>query len=1218
MRATQGSRWAAWALGSLGCVAVGVALAGTVVAPLHDAGSGKAGFERVPAAGAGVGFVNRVAPESLVRNQNLLNGSGVALGDVDGDGRCDVFLVAIDGTNRLYLNRGGWRFEEAGAGSAIGMPGALSTGALMEDLDGDADLDLVVTTLGGGPRLFLNDGKARFADATATSGLAAATGSTSVAAGDIDGNGTIDLYVANYGSFPILRSGAGRAQVRQVNGRWVIDGPHAARLRVVNGQLEEVGEPGALYRNDGPARFTRVAWGTDAFLDEQGQPKPAPADFGLSAVLRDVNGDGHPDLYACNDFQSPDRLWLNLGDGRFREAPRLALRKYAFASMGADFGDLDRDGRLDFMAVEMLPRSWERRQRSLTGVRFIPNLPGRFEYRPEVPRNVVYRGNGDGTWSDVAEFTGMAATDWSWQPLLLDVDLDGFEDVLVAAGAVHDVQDRDTLARIQASGRGEQASNVLLYPSFPSPVWAFRNRGSWRFDESHEAWGLVHTNLHVGAALGDLDGDGDLDLVVNRLNDGPALYRNTSAAPRLAVRLRGKAPNSRGINARIRVLGGPVPQETEVTAGGRYLSGDDATRTFAAGKAKSLDVEVRWRSGRVSRLTNAAPGTVVTLDEADARDIPSPAEPKPRPLFADVSGAMGHVHREELFDDLARQPLLHRQLSVAGPSVAWLPSADPARPYVVVGAARGGSPGVRRIKVGGGMEAIACDWVAPDDMGGMASWTDADGTPVLLAAVSNYETAPAASGLVQLRPSSDGLRMECTPIAIDPSFPASLGALATTDMDGDGVLDVFLGARVMPGRYPESGASRVWKGTQEGASNGVGASEVSVPGLESAGMVQGAVWTDLEGDGFPELVLACEWGPLKAWRNRRGQLAPWDPVVRMASGESTPLSRLTGWWTCVAAADLDGDGRMDLVAGNWGLNTGYTASADRAVRLYHGDLVGSGGVDVVEAWSPADRPFEVPRRGLRPLSMAFPALAERFPTHAAFAAASLQDVLAAIGRPASVVEARTLTSMVFLNRGDVWEARPLPDVAQWAPLMGVSVADANGDGKADLLLAQNFMGMRIEWPRCDAGRGAVLLGDGAGGFRPMEAAESGVLVHGEQRGCAVADMDGDGRMDWIDTQVGADTRLFLNQLGAPGLRVRLKGPPRNPLGLGAVVRVVSATGVGMGTAHEVHGATGAGSVDLSTVVVAGAAERLEVRWPGGRRTVATVTSGAREVVVSAE
>ena len=1203
-------RGAAW----VACAASSWLHAAPAAESLAGAGAGGVGFDLVDAAGAGVTFRNRVSPEAYGRNLNLLNGSGVALGDVDGDGRCDLYFAAIDGTNRLFLNVGNWHFEEAGAGTALGLPHARSTGAVLEDVDGDGDLDLLVTTLGGGPRLMRNDGQGRFEDVTAASGLAASTGSMSAALGDVDGNGTLDVYVANYGAFPIMRSGSGRAQVRQVNGRWVVEGPFASRLRVVNGQVEEVGEPGALHLNEGTGRFRRVEWGTEAFVDEQGQPRSAPADFGLAAVLRDVDGDGFPDLYACNDFQSPDRLWLNRGDGRFREAPRMAMRKHAFASMGVDFGDLDRDGRLDAMAVEMSPRSWERRQRSLTGVRFIPNLPGRFEYRPEVPRNVLYRGNGDGTWSDVAEIAGLGATDWSWQPLFMDVDMDGLDDVLVAAGAAHDVQDRDALARIHASGRGDSSTNVFLYPAFRSPIWAFRNEGGWRFSETHEPWGLAQTNLHVGAALADLDGDGDLDLVCNRLGDGPALYRNKATAPRLAVRLRGKAPNTRGINARIRVSGGPWVQETEVTSGARYLSGDDTLRVFATGTARAVDVEVRWRGGGVTRVTNAAPGTCVRVDERDAVTERLVEKREAAPLMADVSGAAGHVHRKELFDDLARQPLLHRQLSVAGPMVAWLPSADPARPYLVVASARGGSPGVRRVRAGGGMDAVPCDWVAPDDMAGMALWTDADGTAVLIAAVSNYETSPALTSWVMLRPSEAGTRMEVKAWTNWAGNAASVGPVASADMDGDGRLEVFAGARVMPGRYPEPGTSFVYRAPGDGAV--AGAAAMKFPGMEGAGLVQGAAWTDLEADGFPELVVATEWGPVRVWRNRAGRLEPWDPVVRTGTGEALPLSRLTGWWTCVASGDFDGDGRMDLAAGNWGLNTGYTASAARPLKLYFGDLVGAGGVDMVEAWTPPELGFEVPRRGLRPLSMAFPVLAERFPTHAGFARASMREVLEAVGRPASVVEARVLASCVFLNRGGAWELRELPDVAQWAPLMGISVADVTGDGHEDLLLAQNFFGMRIEWPRCDAGRGCVLVGDGKGGFRAMEAAESGVLVHGEQRGCATADMDGDGRVDWVDTQVGAGTRLFRNTGARAGLRVRLRGPAGNPHGVGAVVRGIGAAGEG--AAREVHGAVGSGSVDLPVLVFGGAVERVRVRWPGGRTTEAAVPPGAREVVVGAE
>ncbi len=1188
----------------------GTLLAGSVAVPLLPAQPGRTAFELLPAAAAGIGFTNRLTPEAIVRNQNFMNGSGVALGDVDGDGRCDLYLAAIDGTNRLYLNRGSWVFGEAPTDAGVALAGAHSTGAVLEDLDGDGDLDLLVATLGGGPRCLRNEGRARFTDITAECGLAAPTGSTSLALGDVDGNGTVDLYVANHGSFPILRSGPGRAQVRQVNGRWIVEGPNSDRLRVVNAQIEEVGEPGRLYLNDGHARFRPVPWDSGAFLDEQGRPRSAPPDFGLGAVLRDVDGDGKPDLYACNDFQTPDRLWLNQGDGRFRAAPRLALRKFAFSSMGADFGDLDHDGHLDFFTVEMAPRRHERRLRSMTGVRFLPPAPGRFDYRPEVPRNTLYRGHGDGTWSEIAEFAGLTATDWSWHPLFLDADLDGWEDILVMAGAIHDVQDRDTLARIQGSGRGNSATNVLLYPAFASPISAFRNRGEFRFEEVHEAWGFTATNLFQGAALADLDGDGDLDLVCNRLNDSPALYRNTAAAPRLMVRARGVGGNPRGLNARIRVTGGPVAQTQEIVAGGRYLSGDDPARTFAAGGPGPFTVEVTWRSGRVTRLTNAAAGHLHVVDERDAVPATPVAPAQPRPLFTDESAAVGHVAREEYFDDFARQPLLHRQLSLAGPPVAWLESADPARPFLVIGPARGQSPGIFRRRADGGWENVATDWRAPDDVAAFTAWIAPDGTPALLASVGNYETAPAPASVVCLRPVATDNRMEVTPCAEVLPAAFSLGSLAAADFDADGQLDLFIGARITPGRYPESGPSRLFRGQ-----GGRLTEPVAIAGLEAAGLVQGAVWSDLECDGFPELVLASEWGPVRIFRNHRGALEPWDPPVRLAAAAPVPLSTLTGWWSSVTSGDFDGDGRLDLVTGNWGENTGYQATPRNPLRLFFGDLAGTGGVDLVEAYRPAELPLDVPRRGLRALGLAFPQLAARFPTHAEFARASLADVLGAIPRPAQMAEARILASVAWLNRGDHWLARPLPLDAQLAPAFGVSVADVNGDGHEDLLLAQNFHTFRPEWPRPDAGRGAVLLGDGQGGFRNLPAAESGVLVHGEQRGCAVADFDQDGRCDWIDTQVGAATRVFRNVSGAPGLRVRLRGPAGNPAGYGATLQLLRDSGTG--PVRELHAAAGMGSVDHPVTVLAGGGRALRVRWPGGAVTETPIPAGARELEATA-
>ncbi len=392
--------------------------------PLEVPADGQPGFALLEPRQTGIFFTNTLAVTKMMENHNLMNGSGVAAGDFDGDGWCDLYFCAIDGTNALYRNLGGWRFEDVTAAAGVGLRGLHSTGAVFADVNGDGRLDLLVATLGSGVHCFLNQGGGRFQESTAEAGLASETGSTSLALADVNGDGSLDLYVANYGARSLFRSG-GSMQVRMENGKWVVLGPNANRLRYVNGQVEELGEAGVLYLNDGRGHFRPVPWDSDYFVDEDGKPVPAPLDFALTVVMRDINGHGCPDIYICNDFAMPDHLWLNDGTGHFRALPRLAMRKQSHSSMGVDFADIGRDGYLDFITTEMTAREHGRRMRELSSLRPQVPVPGRIEDRPDVARNTLFHNRGDGTYVEMAYASGVAASDWTWQPVFLDVDLDG-------------------------------------------------------------------------------------------------------------------------------------------------------------------------------------------------------------------------------------------------------------------------------------------------------------------------------------------------------------------------------------------------------------------------------------------------------------------------------------------------------------------------------------------------------------------------------------------------------------------------------------------------------------------------------------------------------------------------------------------------------------------------------------------------------------------------
>ena len=1186
---------------------VGWLLAGAVTL-----GAESAGFRRF----AFGGVTNAVPPSRYLTNQIYLNGSGISLADWNRDGRPDVFVGGLAGASRLYTNAGALRLADATTSLIADWPAQLDvTGSLGADLNGDGGPDLLVNTVNQGTWLFTNSpaGGLRLAGAPFNRDRA---GMSAVAA-DVDGDGDLDLYLANYravtlrdepnGKFGIKQDGA-RQRIVTYNGRPTTAPDLVGRFYLTPTGPKENGQPDVLLLNDGLGHFTPVSWTDGAFLDEAGKPLASvPYDWGLSALFRDLNGDGRPDLYVCNDFESPDRFWLNEtspgGPVRFRAISLAAWRNSSAFSMGVDAADVNRDGHDDFLTLDMLSRDHRQRNFQVDALPTSHHEPGRWLDRPQFSRNALFLGRADGSFAEAARLAGVAASEWAWTPLFLDVDLDGWEDLLISNGHEMDMMDADVAARAEQtkSRRSLDARGLLdlrrMFQRFAPPKAAFRNLGNLAFADVSREWGFATESVTQGMALADLDGDGDLDVVANNLNDVPAIYENQATAPRLLVRLKGARGNSQGIGARITVRGGPVPEQSQVViAGGRYLSSDDPVRCFATGTAKSLSVEVHWPDGKTSRLNGVVPGRTLLVDEAGEPGALLAATPAPVAWFEDVSARLNHSHTETAFDDFARQPLLTRNLSEGGPGLTWADLDADGDDDLIVGSGAGGNLAVFH-NSGAGNFVRATN--AP-----LLRTTARDQTTVLfqsgalLAGLSNYEDGQTNGGPVRL---VDFARNVSGEVLAGQAFNA--GPLASADVDADSTLELFLGGRALAGRYPEAAPSLLVKV--------VGGRFTVLHRFEQLGVVNAAVFTDVDADGRPDLVIAADWSPLRVLHNDGGQFTD----VTAAMG----LADTAGWWNSVAVGDFDEDGRPDLIAGNWGWNSfpgprapldGVEPCAANRRRIRWGDLDGNGVADVIESYFGPDG-RELPYRKFDAAANALPFLRERFATRGDYGAATLAEIYGDALAKLPVREAAWFGTTMFLNRGGRFEARRLPVETQLAPTFGIAVADFDGDGHDDAFLAQNFHGVSPDEARQDGSRGLLLHGDGWAGFTAR--ADTGAAVYGDGRGAAVADFDGDGRTDLAVGQNGSQTRLFRNVAAKPGLRVRLAGTAGNPDGIGAQLRLFA--GERGGAMRGLHQGGGYWSVDSPTVALTHAEPptALDVKWPDGAVKRYPLTPGVKQI-----
>ena len=1038
-------------------------------------------FKRVNSTHSGVTFKNVV--EENIGNffdvfAYVYNGGGVGVGDINNDGLADIYFTGNEVPNKLYLNEGNLKFKDITKSAGVDGNGKWNNGVTMVDINQDGLMDIYVCKGGWKETaeqrknlLYINQGDLTFKEQAKEFGLDESGYSIHASFFDLENDNDLDVYITNRPDtfdLPLTE------MVRQKK-----LSPSKSRDKLYlneNGKFREIGLKAGITSNFG---------------------------YALSVVTSDLNNDGYTDIFVANDFAEGDYMYINQRNGTFKESIKKATNHISMYSMGTDVADINNDGLEDIMVSEMLPEDYKRSKVSMPSM----DVPGFYAIvnggmHKQYMHNALHLNQGNLFFSEISQLSGVAKTEWSWSCLMSDFDNDGKRDIFVANGYKRDVFDGDAKEKLNTYIQGNMhkykspqemmekgfKEMIEIYTPIKVKNYLFRNKGDLQFENVSDLWGFEATSFSNGASVGDLDNDGDLDLVINNLDDEAFIYENTSAARNnyLKVKLSGPKGNSDGLGAKLTIHSGGAIQYFENKTVRGYLSSNDPVVHFGVGKADQVDsVIVKWNDGKESVATAVKTNQLleVSYDKAVRRAAKQRGLPT---LFKEETVRLMPTpfkHKENDFNEYKEQILLPHMFSKSGPFVSTGDiDGDGETDFYVGGAA--GQAGALYLQKNGKFNKKENNAFESDkkyeDMGSSLFDVDQDGDLDLFVVSGGSEFSEGSdlyNDRIYINDGKGNFKKGELPKTI-----SSGSCVVPFDFDGDGDLDLFRGGQVVAGVYPKSPRSYLFV-NEEGKL--VDKTREISPALAEVGMINSAVWVDLNGDKSGELIIVGEWTPIKIFEYRQGKLED--------ASADYGVDKTEGWWHKVVADDLDGDGDQDLIVGSIGENYKFKANSEKPFQVFAKDFDGNGTNDIFLARY-YKNDLLVPIRGKECTSQQMPGIAQKFPTYLSFAQSDLPTILGKDIENAMHYKAHTFSSAIAVNQNGRLVFKSLPVEAQLSAVTGIIVDDFDKDGKRDILLAGNKFDVEVETTPADASPGLFMKGTGDLNFKPLKHFESGFFV----------------------------------------------------------------------------------------------------------------------------